>query len=228
VSGSLSILLVEDNADLARTVADHLEAKGHRLDFAADGLRGVEAALAGTHDLVILDIALPRLDGLEVCRRLRERADRHVPILMLTARDTLPDKLAGFGAGADDYLCKPFALAELEVRCLALSGRHRLGMGHALVLGDLVLDRRRRTVTRAGQSIHLHPIGWQILLTLAEAHPRTVTRSELTERVWGDDPPDSDALRTHLYLLRQTLDRPFDRPILKTVHSIGFRLDVAG
>lgn len=226
MNAGLSILLVEDNPDLARTIADYLEAKAHRLDFADDGVRGMEAALKTPYDLVILDIALPRQNGLDVCRHLRAQADRHIPILMLTARDTLPDKLAGFEAGADDYLCKPFALAELEVRCLALSMRHRLGSGHQLVLGDLTLDRRTREAFRGGQRVPLHPIGWRILLALAEAHPRTVTRSELTVRVWGDEPPDSDALRSHLYLLRQALDRPFDRPILKTVHSVGFRLEM--
>jgi len=228
VTPGLSILLVEDSLALADTIAEYLEAQGHRLDFATDGPGGLQAALTGSHDVVVLDIALPRMDGLEVCRRLRQRADRHVPVLMLTARDTVPDRLAGFGVGADDYLGKPFALAELAVRCLALSRRHRVGAEHELVLGDLTLDRRRQTVIRQGRPVRLHPVGWQILLLLAEAHPRTVPRAELTERLWGDDPPDSDALRSHLYLLRQALDRPFDRPILRTVHSVGFRLEVDG
>jgi len=224
VEDGLHILLVEDNDDLSRNIAAYLERLGHRLDFAVDGADGARLACSLPVDLVILDVSLPKMNGFDVCRAVRAQSTRHVPILMLTARDTLPDKLAGFDAGADDYLTKPFELAELAARCMALSRRHRVAQDHELVIGPLRIDRRRQAVSRAGQDLKLHPLGYRILLILAEAHPGVVTRSELSERLWSGEPPESDALRTHLYLLRQALDRPFDWPMLVTVHSVGFRL----
>ncbi|MEG1681538.1 MAG: response regulator transcription factor, partial [Stenotrophomonas sp.] len=128
-------------------------------------------------------------------------------------------------SGADDYLVKPFAGEELVARCLALSQRHRAGQEHVLCIGSLRIDRRSRDVQRHGQHIELHQTSFDILLALAEAWPRTLTRSDLVQRLWGDTPPDSDPLRTHLYLLRQMLDKPFATPMLKTVHGVGFRLD---
>ncbi|MEM9304244.1 MAG: response regulator transcription factor, partial [Pseudomonadota bacterium] len=152
--------------------------------------------------------------------------ERHLPILMLTARDTLDDKIVGFEAGADDYLTKPFALEELLLRCHALGRRHQLHRDDVLAIGDLAIDRRLRTATRAGQPLALNHTPFDILVALAEAHPAVMTRSELTDRIWGDDPPTSDALATHIYSLRQALDRPFDSPMLKTLHGVGFRLEV--
>lgn len=223
---SLRILLVEDQAELAASIIDFLESQGHRLDYAADGRQGLDLALGGSYDVVLLDLRLPRLDGLEVCRQLRATAERHLPILMLTARDTLDAKIAGFDAGADDYLTKPFALEELLLRCNALGRRHQLHASERLTVGDLTIDRRRRTATRAGRALELHHTPFDILVALAEAHPAVITRSELADRIWGDDPPASDALATHIYSLRQVLDRPFDTPMLKTLHGVGFRLDV--
>lgn len=217
----LHVLVVEDHAPLARNLAEALEPLGHTADFAYDGVRGLELALAQHYDLVILDLTLPRMDGLEVCRQLRAQQVRHVPVLMLTARDTLHDKLAGFDCGADDYLVKPFAMEEMLARCQALARRH---VDYVLQVGSLSIDRRSRTVTRAGQAVRLQPLGYQILVALAEASPRVLTRSELSRKVWGDEPPDSDALRTHLYQLRLALDKPFATPMLVTVHGVGFQL----
>jgi DNA-binding response OmpR family regulator len=168
---------------------------------------------------------LPGLDGLQVCEAIRAQCDRHIPILMLTARDTLPDKLRGFDAGADDYLVKPFAGDELLARCLALSRRHRVGLPHEIRIGSLCIDRKRGLATRHDQPLSLHQTPFRILLALAEAWPRTLTRSELIQALWGDDPPPSDPLRSHLYALRLALDKPFPTPMLKTVHGVGFRLD---
>lgn len=221
----LHILVIEDNPALRASLAAVLEAYGHRADFAADGRRGLQLALAEPPDVLVLDLNLPGLDGIELCRRLRERADRHVPVLMLTARDSLQDKLQGFEAGADDYLVKPFAGAELLARCLALSQRHRVGARHELRIGSLRIDRRNGQAQRHGQPLELQQTPYRILLALAEAWPRTLTRSELVQQLWGDEAPSSDPLRTHLYLLRQALDRPFATPLLKTVHGVGFRLE---
>jgi DNA-binding response OmpR family regulator len=220
----LSILVVEDNQLLARNLADAFGGLGHAVDFAANGEHGLSLAQEHVYDVLLLDLALPGIDGLEVCRQLRAGLPRRLPVLMLTARDTLQDKLLGFDAGADDYLVKPFAMEELLARCQALALRHR---DYALAVGSLRIDRRAQTVTRGGQPVRLQPAGYRLLLALAEAHPRVMTRSELTQVLWHDEPPDSDALRSHLYQLRQALDKPFPRPMLLTVHGVGFRLDAA-
>lgn len=222
---SLSLLIVEDNLALRTNIGAFLQEHGHRADFAADGRLGLQLALDRHYDAIILDLALPLLDGLQVCEQLRHRASRHIPILMLTARDTLDDKLRGFTSGADDYLTKPFAMQELLARCTVLSRRHRLNTDYRLQIGSLVIDRRAGRVSRHEQPIALHQTGLRILLALADAYPGTLTRSELTEHLWGDDPPDSDSLGSHIYLLRQALDRPFAHPMLKTVHGVGFRLE---
>lgn len=222
---ALHVLVVEDNEAVALNLAEALEQRGHVADFATDGRQGLELALGHEYDVIVLDLALPGLDGLEVCARLRSAAVRHVPVLMLTARDTLRDKLLGFEKGADDYLTKPFALDELLARCEVLARRHLLYLDPVLRIGELVIDRRRRTVARAGRAVDLHPIAYRILLLLAESHPRVLTRSELTQRLWGDEPPESDALRSHLYRLRLALDRPHANPMLVTVHGVGYRLD---
>ena len=220
----LSILIVEDSAAIARNIADYFEARGHQLDFAGDGEAGLALALEGHFDVVILDLMMPKMDGLTVCRKLREKSTRHVPVIMLTARDSMDDKLEGFSTGADDYLTKPFALEELEVRCIALSRRHLLSTNHCLEIGDLTIDRKTRQISRAGQTIELSSVGYRIVEVLAEAYPQVVSRSELIHKIWGDEPTESDALRSHIYQLRKVLDKPFDWPMLKTVHGVGFAL----
>lgn len=222
----LRILVVEDEINIARNISDYMENKGHILDFAVHGAQGLELALEEHFDVVILDLNLPKLDGLQVCQQLREKANRHIPILMLTARDSIDDKVTGFSVGADDYLTKPFSLQELEVRCLALSRRHAVQQNHAITLGSLVIDRQQQKVTRDDQLIELHAMGFKILTILAEAYPQVVSRSELSNKLWGDEPTESDALRSHIYQLRNVLDKPFATPLLKTVHGIGFTLDI--
>jgi DNA-binding response OmpR family regulator len=226
LSDGFDILLVEDNSDLASNIIDYLEALGHRLHYAADGEAGLREALVRPVDIVLLDLALPNRDGLSVCAEIRRRADRRVPILMLTARDTLDDKLAGFASGTDDYLVKPFALAELAARVMALAQRPLLRQSHLISIGSLTIDRQARTATRAGCPLRLTPLLWDLLLLLTEAWPNPVSREEVTRRLWGDEPPPSDSLRAHIHLLRQVVDKPFDVPIIETVHSVGFRLKV--
>jgi DNA-binding response OmpR family regulator len=223
-SETLRILIIEDNPVLRENMASMFESHGHAVVLASDGSSGLALALESRPDVVILDLSLPGLDGLRVCEQLRSRAVRHVPVLMLTARDSLDDKLSGFSAGADDYLAKPFASAELLARSLALSMRHRAGSDHVLKIGSLRINRRDSTVEREGQVLTLQRTGFRILLELAEAWPRTLSRSDLVTRIWGDDAPESDPLRSHLYLLRQTLDKPFERAMLGSVHGVGYRL----
>lgn len=221
----LRILVIEDNLALRTSMASMFDASGHGVDFAADGRTGLQLALSQSPDVVVLDLSLPGMDGLQVCMQLRAQADRHIPILMLTARDTLDDKLKGFEVGADDYLVKPFAGKELLARCLVLARRHRVGESHRLQIGSLSIDRRGASAWRFEQPLDLQQTPFRLLLALAEAWPRTLTRSDLVERLWGDDPPPSDPLRSHLYLLRQALDKPFPVAMLKTVHGVGFRLE---
>lgn len=223
---SLYILVVEDQQSIAQNIADYMEVKGHVLDFATQGEQGLALALSHHYDLVILDLNLPVMDGLEVCKQLREHASHHVPIIMLTARDSIEDKISGFTNGADDYLTKPFSLEELEVRCFALSRRHLLQTDHTLTLDQLVIDRKRQQVTRDGKNLDLHTMGYRILVVLAEAYPQIVSRSQLSQKLWGDEPTESDALRSHIYQLRSMLDKPFDYSMIKTMHGIGFVLDV--
>lgn len=226
LSSGFDILLVEDNADLASNIIDYLEALGHRLHYAADGDAGLREALVNPVDIILLDLSLPCRDGLNVCAEIRRRADRRVPILMLTARDTLDDKLAGFASGADDYLIKPVSLAELAARVAALAQRPQLGQLHRFSVGPLTIDRQARLAIRDGRTLRLTPLLWELLLLLAEAWPQLVTRDEATLRLWGDEPPSSDSLRAHMHLLRQVVDKPFARPMIETVHSVGFRLTI--
>jgi DNA-binding response OmpR family regulator len=221
----LRVLVVEDHGLLRAQITTLLREAGHLVEEASDGRLGLQMALEQAPDVMVLDLGLPGLDGLRLCQALREAAPAHLPVLMLTARDSLDDKAQGFAAGADDYLVKPFAGEELLWRCRALSRRHRLGQPHVLVLGELRLDRERCRAERAGQHLDLPPIAYQLLLHLAQAWPRIVTRSELVRSVWGDEPPESDPLRSHLYVLRQMLDKPFASPMLKTVHGVGYTLE---
>lgn len=221
----LRILIVEDSHALRLSMASLLESHGHQADFAAEGIAGLELALNCPPDVLVLDLGLPGMDGLRVCREVRLRSDRHIPILMLTARDSLDDKIKGFEVGADDYLVKPFAGEELLMRCLALAKRNRIGESHMIEIGSLSINRKTREVHRNGIALEFPFTAFRILLLLAESWPRTVTRSEIIQRLWGDEPPQSDPLRSHLYTLRQNLDRPFSRPMLKTIHDVGFKLE---
>lgn len=223
---SLYILVVEDQQSIAQNIASYMEDKGHVLDFATQGDQGLELALTNHYDLVILDLNLPVMDGLEVCKQLREQASHHVPIIMLTARDSIDDKISGFTNGADDYLTKPFSLEELEVRCFALSRRHLLQTNDTLTFDQLIIDRKRQQVERDGISLELHSMGYRILIILAEAYPQVVSRSKLSQKLWADEPTESDALRSHIYQLRNVLDKPFNYPMIKTMHGIGFLLTV--
>jgi DNA-binding response OmpR family regulator len=220
----MRILIVEDNRSIVLSLVEYLEGRGHIVDTAADGLKGLTKALNENYDVIVLDIMLPRIDGLEVCRRLRQEAELPTPILMLTARDTIEDKLRGFDSGADDYLVKPFSLAELEARLNVLQKRTRGTAPTSLRVGSLQIDAARHQATREGKLLELTPTSMKLLMTLMRAYPATVSRAELERAVWGELPPDSDALRTHLHTLRQSVDKPFAKPMLMTVHGVGIRL----
>ncbi len=218
----MRILIVEDNRDILANLVEYLEIKGYTIDCAQDGMSGLHLAATQHYDLAILDIMLPGIDGYTLCERLRE-GQHHLPVIMLTARDTLDDRLQGFTSGADDYLVKPFDLSELAARIEAVLRRTR-GVQRQLQVGDLTYDLDTLNITRAGQTIKLNPICLTLLETLMRKSPSVVKRDVLEEAVWGDDSPDSDSLRSHIHLLRQAIDKPFATALLHTVHGIGFKL----
>ncbi len=224
-----SLLLVEDHRDIAEMVHGYLESQGYVVDYAADGVTGLHLAVTNDYDAIILDLMLPGMDGINLCRKFRQEARKDTPILMLTARDTLEDKLQGLDAGADDYLVKPFAIRELEARVRALlRRRHGRVAPELLRVGDLSLDTGTLEITRAGKSITLTPIALKLLTALMRASPRVVSRQELEREIWGDVLPDSDTLRSHLYTLRKAIDKPFDQPLLHTIPSLGYKLAASG
>ena len=225
-SEKLRILVIEDSRDIAENIADFFEPLGHILDFASEGIGGLHLALTGSYDIIILDIMMPGMDGLTLCRKLRENADTYTPVLMLTARDTLEDKVTGFETGADDYLVKPFALQELAVRINALI---RIGKSRTntkkICVGDLSLDTGTLSVMRDGKLVELNKICLSILKLLMKASPNVVPRQEMEHALWGDFPPGSDALRSHMYTLRRLLDKPFNKKLIHTVHGVGFKIE---
>jgi DNA-binding response OmpR family regulator len=219
------VLLVEDNRSLSEMVGEYLESKGFGVDFASDGVDGLRLATDNSYDVIVLDLMLPRMDGVEVCRKLRAEAKKSTPVLMLTARDTLADKVTGLDAGADDYLVKPFAIQELEARVRALIRRERRQVSpEVLRVADLVLDTASLRASRAGNELNLSPIGLRLLAILMRESPRVVTRRDIEREIWGDGLPDSDTLRSHLYNLRKAIDRPFDKQLLHTVQTAGYRI----
>ncbi|MES1930417.1 winged helix family two component transcriptional regulator [Salinisphaera dokdonensis CL-ES53] len=218
------ILIVEDNDDLAANIGEYCEEQGDIVDYAGDGLTGLHLAVVNNYDVLVLDLSLPGLDGLSLCERLRLDAGNNVPILMLTARDTLRDRLTGFETGADDYLTKPFSLQELHMRLTAVV-RRAAGATDHLVVSDLIFDLRTLIVRRSGRRLTLTPTGMRMLELLMRASPAVVRTTTVERAIWGDDPPDSEAaLRGHIHQLRGIIDKPFPTKLLKTVHGIGYRL----
>jgi DNA-binding response OmpR family regulator len=221
----MHILVIEDNRDLAANVCDYLEAKGHHTDAAEDGITGLNLAITRDYDAIVLDIVLPGMDGFDLCRKLRQEACKETPVLMLTARDALEDRVAGLEYGADDYVLKPFALRELEARLKALVRRSRGVITPAILrVADLELDPNLVRVRRGERAIELPPIPYKLLETLMQAAPKVVKRQELERAIWGDRPPDSDALRAHMHVLRSAIEAPNEAILLHTLRGIGYRL----
>jgi DNA-binding response OmpR family regulator len=220
------LLVVEDNPDLAANIGEYLEEKGHIVDYAADGPTGLSLASCNSYDALILDLFLPGLDGLSVCQRLRTVNRITTPILMLTARDQERDKLAGFEAGADDYVSKPFSLAELLARLTALVRRAQGMKPPKLKVADLELDTQTLQAYRGKRRIELTPTGLKLLEHFLRVYPAVVTRSDMERLLWGDNPPDNDAtLRAHIHALRAAIDQDSPIRLLHTVHGIGYRLE---
>lgn len=220
----MRILVIEDNSDILANVLDYLQLKGFSVDCAQNGLNGLHLASTEHYDLIVLDIMLPGIDGYQLCKRLREDGQSEVPILMLTARDALDDRLRGLSVGADDYLIKPFALSELVARIEAILRRSQGSRTRQLKVADLLYDLDTLCVSRAGRPLKLNPVGLKLLAVLMLKSPAVVRREVLEEALWGDDCPDSDSLRSHIHQLRQVLDKSFDTALLHTQHGVGYRL----
>lgn len=218
----MNVLLVEDDFDLAETICEYLEIEGVLCIHAMSGEAGLTLAFENKFQVILLDLNLPKLDGLSICRELRQKGD-DTPILMLTARDSLTNKIDGFSAGTDDYLIKPFALEELMARVQALSTR-RSGLSKRLVCFDLEMDIEARTIVRAGIKITLSPSLWKLLEALLRASPRVVSRTELETALWGEDIPESNTLKVQMHHLRKAVDRPFSHRLIHTVARHGFAL----
>ncbi len=223
---TIHALLIEDDKDLAEAISDYMELDGIEFDFAYNGLSGLNLALSNTYDIILTDLNMPKMDGVDVCQSLRDKGIA-TPILMLTARDTLDDKLTGFAAGSDDYLVKPFAMEELKVRVLALVKRAS-GMVTTLAVGPLKIDLDKHEVTRSDQPIKLPPVCWKILVCLMQNSPNVVSKSKLEDEVWGDDLPNADSLKVHLFKLRQAIDTPFESKLIHTVHGVGVAIREEG
>ena len=221
----MRVLIIEDNPDIIANLYGFLEPLGYVLDVARTGTAGLSRAVTTGYDAIVLDLSLPGLDGIDVCRRLRKAHHLATPILMLTARDTVQNKLAGFEVGADDYLVKPYSLLELDARLKALVRRSKNEhVETEIQFRELSFDISTGQMSRAGRPLGLTPTGRKILAILIREAPRLTTREALEHEIWGDEPPDSDALRTHIHAVRQILDKPFDYPMLKTIPGIGYQL----
>ncbi|MEQ3696211.1 MAG: response regulator transcription factor [Pseudomonadales bacterium] len=219
------LLVVEDHQDIAEMIVDYMTSKGHSVDYAADGVTGLHLAVSQEFEVIVLDLSLPGLNGIELCKQLRTVARKSTPVIMLTARDSLDDKILGFDVGADDYLVKPFAMRELEVRVHALSRRLQPNESELILrCGDVLFDLQQMTVTRDNERIGLTPTGYQILASLMRASPAYVRREELERELWGEDRPDSDALRSHIYALRKSLDRPYTDKLIQHSTAGGYRI----
>lgn len=220
----MRILIIEDNKDILANITEYLMLKGCEVAGALDGLTGLHLAVTGNYDAVILDLMLPGMDGNLVCKKIRENARQQVPVLMLTARDQLEDRLAGFNVGADDYIVKPFALSELFARVEAVAWRAKGLRKNLLQIHDLTYDMDSLEVVRAGKLLKLNPTNLLLLELLMRKSPSVVKRREFEQAIWGDNTPDSDSLRTSIYTLRKTIDKPFAVALLHTVHGMGYKM----
>jgi DNA-binding response OmpR family regulator len=220
----MKILVVEDNQQIMETLCDYLNLKGHQVDCAYHGEAALTILQQQRFDIIVMDIMMPKLDGIQTVQRLRQLYHLNTPVLFLTARDHLDDKLTAFQAGGDDYLVKPFAMEELLVRLEALAKRGLRQDLQLLQVGELHFDLSSQQANRAGKPLKLSKIQCEILKQLMCHYPAMVSRQQLFDSIWQGEEPDSDVLRSHIYSLRNVLDKDFSRPMLETVHGQGYRL----
>lgn len=221
----MRVLIVEDNLDLIASVSDYLSIYDCECDLAYNGEMGLKLATSNEYDIFVFDIAMPKKDGLELCKELRNQHQNQTPILFLTARDTIEDKLIGFETGGDDYLVKPFDLKELLLRLKAIYKR-TINRSTVLNIDTLSVNLDTKSVERDGVKINLSPYNYKLLVFLLQKSPQIVSRETLEHFVWSDDLPDSDSLRSHIYKLRQVIDKPFTTKLIHTIKGQGFRISL--
>lgn len=221
----MRLLVVEDDEAIAEMLQQGLTQAGYDVEVAHDGRAGLEQAQARPFALVVLDVMLPELDGWQVCAALRDAHSR-VPILMLTARDAVPDRVKGLDIGADDYLVKPFDFGELLARVHALLRRDGLHRGRVIRIADLEIDARQRRVTRAGHEVVLTPREFTLLEALAARQGQVLTREVIQERIWGDAESYSNTVDVRVGQLRKKIDAGHARKLIQTVHGVGYTLRV--
>jgi DNA-binding response OmpR family regulator len=222
----MKILLVEDNNNLALNVTQYLESKAYIVDYAADGKTAFNLVLTQTYDVILLDIMLPGMDGFSLCQKVRDEKSISTPIIMLTAKDTEQEKLRGFSVGTDDYLVKPFSLPELEARIIALVRRTKQAFidDMDLVVADLVYNPTTVSFKRGDVNLSLKPVPRKILVLLMQNANRVVSRREIEREIWNDDPPDSEALRSHIYAIRSEINKHSSVNLLHTIRGAGYIL----
>ena len=220
----MRVLIIEDDLDIATNLYEFLEGRGCVVDMARDGVSGMHLAVSGEFDAIVLDLGLPGMDGLSLCSKLRREARLDVPVLILTARDVLDDKLTAFDCGADDYLVKPFALREVEARLKALVARRRgRVVNRKMVHGAIAFDPGNMAVSVDGRPVHLSRKCLLLLEMMMSAPNRVYSRAELEQALWGDEHPQSDSLRSHMHLLRRALTDASGLSPIETVHGVGYR-----
>jgi DNA-binding response OmpR family regulator len=220
----MPILVVEDERKLSDILKTALQSEKYAVDTAFDGEEGLEKALKNNYEVIILDIMLPKKDGIEVCRELRKN-QIHTPVIMLTARATLQDRVGGLDVGADDYLTKPFGIEELFARIRAVARRRKTTDSLILKVGDLVLDPKKHEVTRAGASISLTPKEYRLIELLLRNHGRALTRQELINAAWGPHFKETNNdLNVHMRYLRRKIDSSTSKPLIHTVRGVGYIL----
>jgi DNA-binding response OmpR family regulator len=219
------VLIVEDQSALAANLQEFFDDTRYTLDFAADGLTALHLLATQQYDVIVLDVMLPGVSGLEICRRIREDLRSNVPVIFMTARGELSDKEQGFLRGGDDYLVKPFALRELQLRIDALTRRDSTARDGVLRAGPVSYDPDTLIARLDGQrEVMLGGTAARIFEQLMRAHPRIVTHEMLSRAIWGTDEGDAHTLRTHIYVLRRTLEASLGTALIDTVHGRGYRL----
>lgn len=220
----MKILVVEDNIEISQNICEYLQLQDHIVDNTQNGLHALELLQSESFDAIILDIMLPGMDGLTLCKTIRQKLHLSSAIIMLTARDSLNDKLTGFEVGADDYLVKPFALSELSMRLQALQRRCMSQNNRQLKVADLSFNLDTLEVTRQQKNIKLNPSCLKLLTILMQQSPSVVKKSSLEQALWQDDLPDKNILKIHIHTLRSQIDKPFNEPLIQTIHGVGYRI----
>lgn len=220
----MRVLIAEDNVDIAENIGDFLSIKGHRVDFAFDGKMALSLASQQQFDVIVMDVMMPKMDGMLATEKIRELVNGDTPILMLTAKDTLDDKLAGFDVGADDYIVKPFDMLELYARIQAQARKAKNNYRSKLQVDCLTIDLVQQAVIIDEIPVVLNPSTFKIIVQLTKAYPNLVNKSEIEFNLWGDEVPEKDILRSHIYNLRKALAKVSKRVIVSSKHGRGYQL----